>query len=443
MVRTGEARPLAVVTAAAGGLLAAIIFFPQVVSGVIPVRVAVVGAGLLAITIEAWRQPRLRPFAAVIALAGTGWAVGVMWASSLIAQRASDASVAMNLQRLFVVFPLFAALGALLYRSRQRDVWLKPFVFAGLASSIVVAAESFRGEPLFASAELFVRFQRGGDIAIRGVAGAEHVLVLGVLLAALIPLVRVSKVRMPNAVCLLLLAGVYFTGSRGPLIIAVALFLVQTSPGAVDFLRRSARGIRVVVVALVVVVVGCGFFVWNPESGGQTGFAYSTEYRFAIYALLPEILDSVPWGLGPRSIPAGEWLFDSNVRGVRDLSVTVDSELVYGVLAFGWLGILVFAAASAIAASALKHAPEVAMSALAITVSGYFVALHAWDTLGPAWYLLLGASAAAVKVGSRKDGSDRPEAVGGRRATALVRARPGRDSEARQAKTVGDHAPGI
>lgn len=435
MVRTGEVRPLAVMTAGAGALLAAIIFFPQVVSGVIPVRVAIVGAGLLAITIEAWRQPRLRPFAPVIALAGGGFAVGVLWASSLIAQRASDPSVGMNLQRLFVVFPLFAALGAMLYRSQQRDVWLKPFVLAGVASSIMVAVESFRGEPLLASAELFVRFQRGGDIAIRGVAGAEHVLVLGVLLAALIPLVRVSKVRIPNVVCALLLAGVYFTGSRGPLIIAVALFLVQASPRAVEFFRQSAGGIRVVVVAMVLVVVGCGFFVWNAESGGQTGFAYSTEYRYAIYALLPKILDSVPWGLGPRSIPAGEWLFDSNVRGVRDLSVTVDSELVYVVLAFGWLGILIFAAASAVAAAALKYAPEVAMSALAITVSGYFVALHAWDTLGPAWYLLLGASAAAVRVGSRRARPDQREVVDGPRSKDLVRTRLGRDTVSHRART--------
>jgi 4-hydroxybenzoate polyprenyltransferase len=63
---------------------------------------------------------------------------------------------------------------------------------------------------------------------------------------------------------------------------------------------------------------------------------------------------------------------------------------VFLIADFGWLGLIAFAAAFVVGIRRLRRQPYVALAALAVTGSGFFLSLHAWGSSMTMWVLLLG-----------------------------------------------------
>ena len=116
--------------------------------------------------------------------------------------------------RAAILVPLFAVVGSCIYRSSSRNAYLYCYVGFAILSSFLATAEHFLGRSLFGRTEYFNRVTRDGQF--RGLAGAEHVLVLGTLICIAIPLAlsQINKYRLLVAV--VLIVGCWSTGSLGP-----------------------------------------------------------------------------------------------------------------------------------------------------------------------------------------------------------------------------------
>ena len=376
-----------------GGLISVLILFPSVVEQLLPTRMALVVVAALIIGVEGVRERRRGGLLAAIGLFLIG--VLVLQVGSQASDALGDPMVTTNAQRILVVLPTMAGLGYTLYKSARRSSYLRSFVMLAVVVAVLAAIESLQYGSVLGRDEAFSHLQREGSA--RAIVGSEHVLVLGAILAGSIPLVRSAEFRYPRAAAVVLLGGVVATGSRWPTVIAIGLLTVALVPALGRWIRMRYRLVRTIAVVTYLALLTAAFFIWKPIATGATGAAYSIEYRFAIYALLPNILESVPIGIGFASIPYGLWLLPSELFGVRDLAATVDSEPVYLAVSFGWIGLAAYVIPLLIATSALRNSLDAGLSALAITVAGIFLALHAWDSIGPLWYAILGACVAAIR----------------------------------------------
>jgi hypothetical protein len=384
--------------AASGILLAIVLFFPAVFADFLSVRLLVCAVGVIVLASERDRlkSAKIRGIAVVLIAIAVG--VPVFLILDALSVQLADPMIAINGQRLFVLVPLFLNVGFAISNSLFRRAYAQSFVVVALGAAALAVMESALGTSIFGQDELFARVQRGGQP--RAVLASEHALVLGVMFAASIPMLKATGFKMLPVMSLLLVAGCWATGSRGPLLMAVLLFLVQLVPN-LDNVMRAAHGLlKATVGALAILFVILIFFVWEPIAYGASGGDYSTEYRFAIYALLPGILTEVPFGYGLAGIPEGRWLFVSELRGIRDLSATVDSEVVYSALTFGVLGLCAILFALWVNIAALRHQYATGMTGLVVTICGLFLALHAWDTLGPFWLITIGASWGVYRQGN-------------------------------------------
>lgn len=374
-------------------VLVTVLFFPLPFALTGSLRIIVVGMGLVCVLAIALFS-KLRSLALIfIAFAFCLYALIFLTFSIGGADAIGDATLLLNLQRLMVVTPLFIGLGYLLGTTGTLTSFRNCLVASGVIASLGAIVERLLGRSLIGRDD-FLDSQREG--MIRAIFLSENVLVLGAMLAVLIPVAATLRSKLGLVSIIVLLAGAWATGSRGPTVAGIMVAITCLAPHARAWLINHHRVVRVSTVVVISVILFFSFFIWTVEIPGVTGLAYSLWYRPAIYAFLPLVLLQYPFGYGLRSIPEGQWLMASESRGVRDAAATFDSELVYSAFSFGWIGVLLYVSALLVGAAAIRYDFYVGMSTLLMGIIGLFLALHAWDTIGPLWYLLIGMSLATI-----------------------------------------------
>lgn len=384
---------------AAGTCLALFIFYPRLLPDAIPTRVMTILLVGAVLAFELWTASRLRgPRLLRVACVPLG-AGPLLLSVESIAAVLNDRLFAVNAEHFLIIAPMMAIVGWIVVRERT---W-KPYAYTLLAVAVVTAilavAESLLGFSLFNRAE-FVFSQREGST--RALLGAEHVLVLGALLAVATPFAALLKLRTRVPATVILLAGCWASGSRAALGLAATVAVLQLFPAVVTMLRRF----RIALVALVsvsLVTLGVlAFAVWDPYIAGDTGAEYSANYRFASYALLPDLLSSRPLGYLLGSPPHGIWMMESELRGPVDLAVSADSEVVFAAFALGWVGIFTYAGVLILGVLAIGPAPVLGLALTLFTALGVIMSLHSWDAASLLWYALIGACVAAATDSSWK-----------------------------------------
>lgn len=325
-----------------------------------------------------------------------GWVLTVFSCSEILARYFDDPGLARNLQLTLGVGPLYMALGWAIIGSSRKILYAQVYVLVSAVMALAALVEYISGQSLIGRAEFEYLAREGG---VRALVASDHPLVLGGLLLAAMPLVYALNGSWRYVGSVVLLVGIWSTGSRGPLGIALIVFCVAVAPGLARLVRKLYRVVVIAIIALFVLVSVLAIWVWKPEIWGFSSFEYSTNYRFAIYALVPMILAQLPLGYIFGSIPPGAWVLPSEWRGLRDVSITVDSEVVLLVFQVGWLGLLSYVGLTMMCGLSLRYDLAVGGMALAVSLSGMFLALHAWDGLGAVWWVSIGTAAAVITNG--------------------------------------------
>lgn len=319
-----------------------------------------------------------------------GYLLVAVGAIELVAGIINDRLFAVNAEHLGVLFPLFALLAWLIYRSGQGQLYI--VVLLGVASvvSMFALAESVLNQSLFGRNYEFLTSQREG--LTRALVGSANPLVLGATLAAMVPLcLKLHRLSLRLGISALLVAGVWATGSRAPALICTAVAAVQLFPLFRALLQRflwiahAAAGIALASLAYF------SAFVWTPFIAGRTGLEYSSNYRGAIYSLVPQFLADRPFGYLLQQPPLGRWLVESELHGNVDIARSVDSEIVYSIFGLGWIGLALYLVAVFVSIAAIKRDVALGLASLTLTSLGFSLALHGWDAMSPFWYALLGA----------------------------------------------------
>lgn len=378
-----------------GMLLSVFVFYPSLVGDAVPVRVLALALGIVALGTELWiagGSPRRRIILISSAALGMASLVAVIeW----IARASGDRMFAVNAEHIFVLFPIYALFAAISFRQGGARVHAGAFITIASLTAVLALVESIFTVSLTGRGEQFLTSQREG--ATRALVGAEHVLVLGALLAvavALAAMIRSWRLRLP--VTALLVAGCWATGSRAAAALCLVVAMIQAIPALVRWMQRFwyalAAGSAIAFTSLALLAS----FSWTSFIDGDTGVEYSANYRFASYAVLVRVFIERPFGYFLGTVPGGTWMMDSELRGPVDLARSADSEIVFAVFAAGWLGALVYIATFAIGILALRTSPTLGFATLLLTSLGFIMSLHGWDAASMVWYALLGACLAAV-----------------------------------------------
>ena len=376
-------------------LLAIGVYFPGLLDLLGSLRVLVVGIGFVVAALELLLS-RAALKRRVLLVAGLGaYLAGAVLVIEFVAAQLDDRLFAVNAEHLFVMLPLFATLGWLVYSSERARTYAYVLVGAGVLVAVLAVFESLLGFSLLGRGELFALSQREGPA--RALVGAENVLVLGATLAAMVPLsLKLPRSWMQLSASILLVAGVWATGSRAPAIICTGIVVIQAIPVLRALLQRFWWVLQIVAAVVLLGLAYFSIFVWTPFIGGMTGLDYSSNYRGALYSLVPRILLEHPLGYLLQSPPDGAWMIDSELHGRFDIARSIDSEVVWAIFGLGWLGLAFFVGALFIVIAALKYDVAVGLSGLTLTALGFILALHGWDAMGPLWYALVGACAGLV-----------------------------------------------
>ena len=247
----------------------------------------------------------------------------------------------------------------------------------------VCAFVEFGGQLTLFGGELFVQ-----SALVRAKVGQFHPIVLGVLfVAAIATTVQIASFRQRLTAILFLYAGVFVTGSFGPLVFGGVVALAALAPST----RKLSRWSSLLTFTSLAALAYFSTRVWSTAVVGTTVDEYSNGYRTALYALVPQMVQEAPLGYGPDGFPPGRWLIDSEYLGVRDISVTVDSELVLLVGEFGAVGLVLFTFALWLGLrTSFGTAAVTGLVLSAIVINGLTVALHAWQSLSLLLFLTLG-----------------------------------------------------
>ncbi|TFC56971.1 MULTISPECIES: hypothetical protein [unclassified Cryobacterium] len=373
-------------------LISALIFFPSVLGEIASVRLWAIGIGLVAFAIEVVltkRSVRARVLTVIGAAVATGTFLAVI---ELIAVRLDARAFAVNGEHLLILLPLFAATGVQIMRSGMGKTYLTVGISAATLVALLALVEFAGDFSVLGREYTFLTSQREGPT--RALVGSEHVLVLGATLAAFVPLTSViqrAPLRLTAGAVILL--GTWASGSRVPAAIATLVFLVQSVPVVKRFIVRNTRYLVLLAAVATAALAICATFVWSPYIGGESGLDFSANYRFASYAVLPQILLTLPLGYLLVGAPAGAWVVGSESRGQVDLGMSADSELLYAAFTLGWVGVLVYLIVLLGSLRTLQESFAVGAAASSIAVMGFSLALHGWDGMSNLWYLLIGACA--------------------------------------------------
>lgn len=371
------------------------LFFPYFLEQLGSLRLFTVAIGFAALALEIFLMdlPIKRRFISIAVVGGyLSLAVGAI---ELVARQIDDRLFAVNGEHLLVMLPLFALLAWILYRSGHGRIYVVVILGVAALVSVLAISESLLGQSLFGREYEFATSQREG--LTRALVGSENVLVLGAILATLVPLsLKFRRLRIQLVVSAVLVAGVWATGSRAPALICTAIAAVQLFPVLRALLVRFLWVVQALAAAAVAGLAYMSLFVWAPFIAGATGLEYSSNYRGAIYSLVPQFLADRPLGYLLQTAPEGRWLVDSELHGAVDIARSVDSEIVYAIFGLGWIGLALFCAAVFVSIAAIKYDVAIGLSALTLTSLGFILALHGWDAMSPLWYSLLGICSGAV-----------------------------------------------
>lgn len=370
-------------------LLAFTFFYPHLVALMFNVRLVVIGI-CLAICVWSFAGSRANTSRILFALGSALYILACTSLANFMAITGNDPLLATNIQRLLVVTPICLVTGLRIVRSPSRRRAVLAYVWVAAVTSVLALIESIRGTSLFGRSDAFQSLIR--DSSSRALLGSDHALVLGALLALAVPMLCAIPPKWRLGLACLLIAGTYSTGSRGPTILAVVFAILVLWRSLSRWLRSHPKTLMVSAFALIFLLGWLSAFVWTTDVPGATGADYSTNYRWALYASLPSILESNPFGYGLGTLPAGIWLVQSQAFGVQDLLTTVDSEVVYSAFTLGWVGVVATVSALVVAVAAISRNETVGLTATMASAIGFFLALHAWDSIGPMWIILTGAA---------------------------------------------------
>jgi hypothetical protein len=288
--------------------------------------------------------------------------------------------------RYFVLTPLTLGYGLLVASTSSVSALVAPLRVLGPLFALIGVIERAMGHPMWAEAPGWVR-----DGELRAVVFSEHPIVLGVLLLVSLPVLSESPSPVRRALAqLVVVVGIFSTGSRGPLL--VALLFLAWFYAAPLIGRRAAGLLGAATSAGVLAFFAIGSTIaWEPAIHGTHEAAQSESYRYALYATLPDQLASSPSGLGVFGFPANTLFLPSPVGDV-DIVVSIDAEPVLLGYELGYVGILAFFLVWWVNTAALTTGRWAASAGLLVTLAGLFVAIHAWTSLGPVWALLTGVS---------------------------------------------------
>jgi hypothetical protein len=298
-----------------------------------------------------------------------------------------------------LLFPVVGILGFFLTKSHEHFKLARIYVLVSTIMAVLAMVERGSGSFLVAGAyENSDRLIRDGTI--RSIVFSEHPLVLSVLLLAAIPLVNLSLKRpaFRYLVGFVLVGGIVSTNSRGALIILAAWLLLVASSRMGILGRGVSLFVRLAVVSfLAVAFLGMLFGIGSDQISSSSAIDASAEYRTALYAFAAQSLMEAPWGWGIQGLPQGVYLVASYF-GTLDIAKTVDSELALAVFDFGWVGLLAVVGLLVNQLGQKNLTSSIGQSGLIITMSGFYLALHAWVGLGTVWMLIIGLTMGAASV---------------------------------------------
>lgn len=296
-----------------------------------------------------------------------------------------------QLLRYSVLFPLMATCGFLLARSGSTRRLERVYVFVSCIMGLLAVVERITGKFLvagsYANSDRLTR-----DGSIRSIVFSEHPLVLSVLLLASIPLISrvLSRSTFRTMAFCVLLAGIVSTNSRGALIMLACWisFILVRKAGL--FGRGASRVARFGAVgAILFLFIGSLFASDADQLASSNSLDASAEYRSSLYLFAARSLLTMPAGWGIGGLPEGIY-YVSSAFGPLDLSRTVDSELALAVFDFGLIGLIGFGVLIIALLNSRRLNMNVGQSALIITASGFYLALHSWTGLGSIWMVFAG-----------------------------------------------------
>ena len=381
-----------------------VIYTVPVVNRFLPSRLVLLA--ILFVVIVAARSTGRLFDARMVALAGICVVVGsaIVESSPRI-----DPVLQANLQRFIVLFPVAFIAGIAIARSGTRP-FLRAAITVAVAMSVLATYEYLTGASLFGREGEFAWLQQGGRS--RSLVGAEHSLVLGALLMSSIPaLLIVRRMSTRQVLCAIILAGVWFTNSRGSFAFAVPLAALVLFPNLLGAILAKRRPVVVLSVVSFAALAYLSVAVWEPRTTSTNWSENSAQYRPAMYALVPRMLTEIPYGYGFGELPLGRWLVEAPT-GFADVAHSTDSQLVLSVLRLGIPGLLAYVAVWVLAIRRWQRSNEIALMLLAVTASGLFVALDAWDGLGTYWVLLAGISFGSLPAILRPEDDTSPHLTG-------------------------------
>lgn len=304
-----------------------------------------------------------------------------------------------------VVFPVAIVCGFLIQTSRERPKYFYGFGLIGAITVLLAGYERITASAIFdrlISNQSFEYFIEGG--IARAVVGSSHPLVLGVLFAALVPW-GVRRNLVPRACWASWMAiGAYCTGSEGPTYISIALVTLVVAAPIRTFIADRIAIAYLAFFAVMATLIYYSAFVWDIEVYGADSVSFSRGYREGMYSLFIDAVLAHPFGYLGAGIPSGEWLLITQYKGIRDLAVSIDSELVYLAFEWGMIGCAFFIVTVLIGLKCYRRSQPVALNLLALSGCGFFIATHAFLELGIFWMIAIGC---AGSIALSKAGEDR------------------------------------
>jgi hypothetical protein len=272
----------------------------------------------------------------------------------------------------------------------RRFEFIRAFAMVSVAMALMAIVERFLGRSFLGFGELSEFVSRGR--VYRSFVASDHPLVLAVLLTVAISFVLFSGYfGRPILLTIVLVSGVWCTDGRIPLLVAaliIALYVVSR------FLLRRYTMSRATVYSLLTLAVAVWFaltfFKFDSEYSSATAESGSAEYRYAIYSLLPDMVQVNPFGSGLGDLVAGQWYIYRN-QAAYDISATVDAEPVLLTLRFGFIGVLFFVLLLVVVAYRFGRSElHLVVACASVLLCSMSLALTAWNTLGVAFFMLLG-----------------------------------------------------
>lgn len=259
-------------------------------------------------------------------------------------------------------------------------------VLLSVIASVLAVLEVERQSHFFTGGQFFDTPDRDGQLRARAFFEQPLILSAFVTLAAVHVLTdRRARSRFGLVLTTaILLAGIWASGSRSPLVVLACVVLVVVARRLIVRLvggySLAASGLLLVLVVAVPSILGAldtsNSFVTSSDAD-----LASAQYRAELYRQIFVTLASHPLGFGIGPLPTGAILVESPF-GVLDVANTVDSEYVLAALKFGIPGLLVWVYVLGLALVEALAQGDVRSSAglrlLGLAVFGAVLALTVW-----------------------------------------------------------------